>query len=196
MAKGWMSAAVAFSVLTLTACGPREQQWSTQEIRGAMPDLAFELTDERGDPVQADAFRGKFVLLFFGYTHCPDVCPATLAILNAAIQQLGSAADQIEVLFVSVDPERDGPEQLSSYTSSFGDNVVGLTGTRAQLDKLTKRYRVTYRHDSPDEHGDYLVYHSGAVFAFDPQGRVRLLMSYTDGVPAIVHDLRQLVAAS
>lgn len=194
--KRWISAAAVLGVITLTACGPREQEWSTQEIRGAMPDLQFELTDEHGDSVREDAFRGDYVLLFFGYTHCPDVCPATLAVLNAALKQLGPDADRIKVLFVSVDPERDGPKELASYTSNFGENVVGLTGTHAQLDKLTKRYRVTYRHDSPDEQGDYRVYHSGAVFAFDPQGRVRLLMSYTDGLPDIIHDLGQLVSTS
>ena len=161
-----------------------------------MPDLAFELTDEQGHLVRADAFRATYVLLFFGYTHCPDVCPATLALLGSAMQQLGSDADRIKVLFVSVDPERDGPQRLAEYTSSFGDNVVGLTGTPAQLDALTKRYRVTYRHDAPDEHGDYLVYHSAGIFAFDPSGHARLLMSYTDGLPAIVHDLRQLVGTS
>lgn len=191
-----IAAVVLSGGMLLTGCGPGAEQWSTQNIRGAMPDLAFDLTDEHGNEVKADAFRGKVALLFFGYTHCPDVCPATLAILRAALEKLGSEADRVQVLFVSVDPKRDGPKQLASYTSPFGPHVLGLTGTRAQLDALTKRYRVTYRYGEADAKGDYPVYHSAAIFAFDPAGRVQLLMSYTDGLPAITHDLKQLVAAS
>lgn len=193
MTKTIIAAAALFVGSMLAGCGPAEEQWSTQPIAGVMPDLEFHLTDSHGKAVDAEAFRGSYTLLFFGYTHCPDVCPATLAILNAALQRLGPDAERIKVLFVSVDPERDGPQELEGYTSHFGDRVVGLTGTRAELDALTKRYRVTYRHDAPDEQGDYLVYHSAAIFAFDPDGHVRLLMSYTDGLPAITHDLQQLV---
>jgi protein SCO1/2 len=183
-------------LLLLAGCGPAAQQWSTQNIRGAMPDLAFDLTDDHGNAVKADAFHGNVTLMFFGYTHCPDVCPATLAVLAAVLKELGPQASRVKVLFVSVDPKRDGPQQLATYTSSFGEGVVGLTGTRAQLDALTKRYRVTYRYGDPDKNGNYVVYHSAAIFAFDPQGHVQLLMSYRDGLPAITHDLEQLVAMS
>ncbi len=190
-------AAIALTgALTLAGCGQSSKQWSTQNIRGAMPDLAFNLEDENGKPVKADDYHGRVALLFFGYTHCPDVCPATLGILHTALQSLGPKADQIRVLFVSVDPKRDTPKQLSDYTSAFGDNVVGLTGTRAQLDTLTKRYRVTYRYGDPDAKGNYAVYHSAAIFAFDPAGHVQLLMSYSDGLKAIEHDLKQLVGGS
>jgi protein SCO1/2 len=189
-----IAALAVSSMMTLAGCSPGAQQWSTQNIRGAMPDLAFDLSDEHGQAVDAAAFRGDVTLMFFGYTHCPDVCPATLALLGAAMGKLGTEAEHVKVLFVSVDPKRDGPEELTRYTSSFGENVVGLTGTPAQLSALTKRYRVTYRYDAPDKDGNYLVYHSAAIFAFDPEGHVRLLMSYTDGLPAIEHDLQQLVA--
>ncbi len=126
----------------------------------------------------------------------PNVCPATLGILHAALQSLGAKADQIRVLFVSVDPKRDNPKQLADYTKPFGENVIGLTGTRPELDKLTKRYRVTYRYGDADSKGNYAVYHSAAIFAFDPAGHVQLLMSYRDGLPAITHDLKQLVGES
>jgi protein SCO1/2 len=189
-------AAAAACFLLLAGCGPSAQQWSTQSIRGAMPDLAFELTDDQGKAVSADKFRGNVTLLFFGYTHCPDVCPATLAMLDTARQKLGDEAKHVTILFVSVDPKRDGPKELAGYTHSFGDGVVGLSGTPAQLQALTKRYRVAYRYGDPDKNGNYLVYHSAAIFAFDPQGHVQLLMSYTDGLPAIEHDLQQLVAAN
>lgn len=177
----------------LAGCGSGKMQWSTQNISGVMPDLKFDLTDDHGRAVQADAYPGKYKLLYFGYTHCPDVCPATLAVLQAAFKKIGARADDVKLLFVSVDPKRDTPKVLTRYTSSFGPRVVGLTGTAAELDALTKRYRVSYRYGKPDENGDYLVYHSAAIFVFDPQGHVRLLMKYTDGVPAIAHDLKQLV---
>lgn len=193
MTKAMTAAITIIAASMLTGCGSSKLQWSTQDISGVMPDLKFDLTDGHGQPVQADAYAGKYKLLFFGYTHCPDICPATLAVLQAALHKVGSRADDVKVLFVSVDPKRDTPQALTAYTSSFGPEIVGLTGTPDQLDALTKRYRVTYRYGKPDKAGNYLVYHSAAIFAFDPQGHVRLLMKYTDGVPAIAHDLKQLV---
>lgn len=191
--KAMITALMLCAVAMLPGCGSGKLKWSTQDISGVMPDLKFSLTDEHGQPVQAKAYSGKYTLLFFGYTHCPDICPATLSVLEAALHKIGSSADRVEVLFVSVDPKRDTPKALSRYTSSFGPGITGLTGTPAELDALTKRYRVTYRYGKPDKDGNYLVYHSAAIFAFDPQGHVRLLMKYTDGVPAIAHDLEQLV---
>ncbi|HEX5420864.1 MAG TPA: SCO family protein [Gammaproteobacteria bacterium] len=191
-----ITAAAVASLFLLAGCGPSTQQWSTQSIRGAMPDLAFRLTDDRGRPVTGAQFHGDVTLLFFGYTHCPDVCPATLAILDAARQKLGEEGKRVKILFVSVDPKRDGPKELADYTQAFGDGVVGLTGTQAELQALTKRYRVAFRYGDPDKNGNYLVYHSAAIFAFDPQGHAQLLMSYTNGLPAIEHDLQQLVAAN
>jgi protein SCO1/2 len=193
MIKRTIAGLAVLGVLALSGCGGSQAQWSTQSIRGVMPDLAFTLTDEHGNAVQASEYRGKYTLLFFGYTHCPDICPATLSVLGAALRQLGDGAQRVTVLFVSVDPKRDGPRELREYTSSFGPGIVGLTGTPDELDALTKRYRVTYRYGVTDEDGNYPVYHSAAIFAFDPDGRVRLLMNYTDGVPAIAHDLQQLV---
>lgn len=193
MIRQTIAGLAVLGTLTLSGCGGGQVQWSTQSIRGVMPDLAFTLTDEHGNAVQASEYRGEYTLLFFGYTHCPDICPATLSVLGAALRQLGDEAQRVTVLFVSVDPKRDGPQALRRYTSSFGPGIVGLTGTRDQLDALTKRYRVTYRYGEADDDGNYPVYHSAAIFAFDPDGRVQLLMNYTDGVPAIAHDLQQLV---
>ncbi len=180
-----------FASLWLAGCG--EQAWQTKDISGLMPPLAFELVDENGNDVNADQFRGKSTLLFFGFTHCPDVCPTTLARLNAATQRIDEAArDDIQVLFVSVDPRRDDPETLREYTDAFGPQFIGLTGDKAALDELTRRYRVTYGYGEEDSNGNYDVSHSSAVFAFNDQGDIRLLIRDSDPMEAVVADLERL----
>jgi len=179
--------------VVLAACGSGNVDWKTKNITGAMPELAFTLTDGKGRTVHADDFDDHYDLLYFGYTHCPDVCPATLAILEAALSRLGDEADRFRVLFVSVDPKRDSPASVADYAAAFGPHIVGLTGTHEQLTALTRRYRVAYRLGKKDSNGDYPVYHSAGIFVFDPQGNARLLMNYKDGVANIAHDLKALV---
>lgn len=174
-------------------CGG-EQSWQTQDIGGMMPDLEFTLTSETGETVSAEQFTGKVKLLFFGYTHCPDICPITLGRLRGVINQLpDDVADQLRVLFVSVDPQRDGPQELRAYTDQFGERFVGLTGSRERLDALTKRYRTTYGYGEPDAQGNYEVTHGSAVYAFTRQGEIRLLFRSGDNTEAIAGDLEQLV---
>ncbi|SDI67919.1 SCO family protein [Billgrantia gudaonensis] len=185
----WIVTAVAS--LWLAGCG--EPAWQTKDISGLMPPLEFELVDENGHDVEADQYLGKSTLLFFGFTHCPDVCPATLGRLEAAIGRLDeSARDDIQVLFVSVDPRRDDPETLRAYTESFGARFIGLTGNRAALDALTRRYRVTYGYGEADDDGNYAVSHSSAVFGFDERGEARVLIRDSDPMEAVVADLERL----
>lgn len=189
---------VCFLVLTLTllaACSNDAQKWKTTNITGVMPDLKFTLTNERGKTVHARAYRGKINLVYFGYTHCPDVCPLTLSTIGRALGKLGKKGNDFRVLFVSVDPERDTPGALRKYTDSFGSKFIGLTGSQKQLKDVSKRYRVSYSYGKPDAHGNYVVNHSSGIFVFAPDGRVRLLMKYTDGAKAMAHDLRQLDAS-
>ena len=188
-------ALVCLTGLLLTACGGAKQ-WKTSNITGMMPDLQFTLTDDNGAKVHAEAWRGKITLLYFGYTHCPDVCPLTLATIAQALKKMGPEAKQVSVLFVSVDPKRDTLPVLKTYTQAFGPQIVGLTGTQSQLLALSKRYRVSYSYDQPNADGSYTVNHSSAIFVFDGKGKVRLLMNYTDGAAAMAHDLRQLAAGS
>jgi len=174
-------------------CGG-EQSWQTKDISELMPELEFELTSENGESVTAEKYTGGVNLLFFGYTHCPDICPITLGRLRGVMNELPEEiGKEVRVLFVSVDPRRDGPEELREYTDSFGDRFIGLTGTRDQLDELTKRYRTTYGYGEPDEEGRYEVSHGSAVYAFDADGNARLLIRQDDGMDAIVHDITQLV---
>jgi len=186
---------MAILILTLSAggCGS-ELTWNTKDIGGLMPELEFTLTSETGETVTAKQFTGKVNLLFFGYTNCPDVCPITLGRLRGVVERLPEdVADRVRVLFVSVDPERDGPQALRAYTDHFGERFVGLTGTREQLDALTKRYRTTYGYGEPDEDGSYEVSHGSAVYAFEPGGEPRLLIRNRDDAQAVAEDLEQLV---
>ncbi len=136
--------AALLCLLPLAACG-KDQSWHATDITGGMPRLSFHMTSaENGTAVTADAFRGKVVLLYFGYTHCPDVCPATLADLTEVLLHLGNQADGVRVLFVTVDPDRDTPGVLNSYTKAFAPQIVGLRGSPNELARLARTYRVAY----------------------------------------------------
>jgi protein SCO1/2 len=181
-------------MLLVTAChsGP---PWETKNITGLMPPLAFKLTEaNRNIAVQAKDYRGHVLLVYFGYTHCPDACPLTLSRLKSALAKLGEQAQQVRVLFVTIDPGRDKLPELKRYAEFFGPQVVGLRGDQAELRALTKRYRVTYGYDKPDAHGNYTVSHSSAVYAFDRTGKARLLVRPKDSIEAITSDLRRLLA--
>lgn len=194
--RGFLSAGIGLLLLlSIAGCGHQaaSQPWGLTNITGHMPPLQFTLTRDDGQTVNQSAYLGKVTLLYFGYTHCPDVCPLTLADLSKALKQLGPRADQVRVLFVSVDPARDTPAVLKTYVTAFSPWIVGLTGSQAQLTALTKRYRVAYRLGQPDASGNYVVYHSAAVFIFDKRGQVRLVASYTDKPNVIANDLKRLL---
>lgn len=126
--------------LLLVACAPR-QDWALSDVRGHLPDLAFNLTADDGKPVDANDYRGKVALLYFGYTHCPDVCPLALTHLHVVMQRLGAAAADARILFVSVDPARDTSAGLHQYVRAFDSHAVGLSGPVDEIRALTKRYQ-------------------------------------------------------
>ncbi len=181
---------LALAVLC-AGCGSREA-WQLHDIAGLMPDLEFTLSTADGQPTDAGQFRGKVVLLYFGFTNCPDVCPVTLARLGKAVAALDADADRARILFVSVDPARDRPK-LAEYAGYFGPQVIGLTGSEAELRALTKRYRVTFSLGEPDADGNYEVSHSSGVFIFDAAGKVRLLATDEHPAEALTADLRRLI---
>ncbi len=185
-----------FCAAGLNACsGPKSATtaFHAHDISGVMPPLEFALTGPSGAKMTAADVRGNTILLYFGYTNCPDACPTTLAKLTQALQRLGPAADSVRVLFVSVDPKRDSVQLLERYASNFSTRIVGLTGTDDQLTTLTKRYRVAYRRDAPDAHGNYAVYHSSAVFIFDRDGNARLLAEPAETSNQLAEDLRSVM---
>ena len=180
-------------LLGLAACSRAPSPWALTDVRGHLPDLRFHLIDDRGRPVSGAHYRGKVAVLYFGYTHCPDVCPTTLAHLTVVLQNLGPLADRVRVLFVSVDPRRDTPAVLREYVHAFGPHIVGLTGTPDEIARVAKRYRVAYSYGRPDAQGNYTVNHSAALFVFDAQGRARLLGTQQSTVQQLTHDLRLLL---
>ena len=188
-------AALALLSALVAGCGDRQQTWQLASAHGLLPALQFTLTQGDGRTVRAEDFRGKVTLLYFGYTHCPDECPTTLATLARAIKPLGPDAERVRVLFVTVDPKRDTAEVLKQYAHLFGPEFVGLRGNAQQLQQLTRRYRVSYGLGPPDASGDYEVTHSNVIYVFDGAGDAVLVGSEADGVQAFVHDLKQLLAA-
>ena len=179
--------------LLLWSCGS-EKPYHMTDITGAMPKLQFRM--ERANDhaiVSADSYRGKVVILYFGYTHCPDVCPTTLANLSEVLKRLDTRAYDVSVLFVSVDPDRDTPEVLAPYVRNFAKQIDGLTGPPNGLMALTRRYRVLYSvtKDSPGH--PYEVMHSNSVFFFDRSGAARLVTTSTNDIAGITEDVKRLL---
>jgi protein SCO1/2 len=192
----WLSLAAA--ALLLAACQSKPQ-WQLNDVSGHLPDLKFQMTNDLGRPVTAASYRGKVVLLYFGYTHCPDVCPLTLVHLHTVLQKLGKSAEGVRVLFVTVDPTRDTVPVLHQYVTAFDPRIVGLTGTQDAIARLTKRYRAYFKREAPQSSsstGDYEVTHSSAIYIFDRDGRAQLLATPGDPNDAILHDLKILVGQS
>jgi protein SCO1/2 len=190
---------LACAVLFLAACATHPK-WALDDITGHMPNLAFHMTNDLGKPVTAHNYRGKIVLLYFGYTHCPDVCPLTLVHLHTVLHKLGKkkAAD-VQVLFVTVDPTRDTVPVLHQYVTAFDPRFMGLRGTPGQLAQLAKRYRVAYvKEPTQTPGGGYLMTHGAAVYVFGPNGRARLLATPSKTDPneetqGILHDVKILL---
>ena len=180
------------AMLTLSCSEP--PGWNATSIEGMMPDLEFSLTGPQGEVIEASSLRDKPVLIFFGFTNCPDVCPTTLARLKVAMNNLGAEADGIQVVLVSVDPDRDTAEVMKRYTASFGPWLLGLTGSQEALTTLRESYGVYAAMESSDANGSYNVMHSAAVFAFDKDGQAKLLISDLSDNTAVVADLKQLIS--
>jgi protein SCO1/2 len=162
------------------------------EVRAPAPD--FTLTGDTGEPVRLSQFRGKVVLLYFGYTFCPDVCPGTLVTLRRAFQMVGSPADRVQLLFVTVDPERDTPEKLHQYLDYFDPRFMGLAGTLDETLEVAHLFGVHFHREEGTAATGYLVSHSAGLVAIDSQGRLALSMPYGLTAEDIASDLRLLLA--
>jgi protein SCO1/2 len=153
----------------------------------------FSLTDHNGKARTLADFKGKVVVLFFGYTQCPDVCPTTMAEMAAVMKELGPAASEVQVLFVTLDPERDTQQLLASYVPAFDKRFLGLRGTPEQTAATAKEFKVFVAKVPGKEPGSYTVDHTAGSYVFDKEGRVRLFLRHGQGPAPIVHDLRQLL---
>lgn len=177
--------------LLLVACG--QPSWHAADVSGKLPPLDFTLTDTQGNTRHGEDFRGRITLLFTGFTHCPDVCPTTLAQLATVLQGIEASQERIQVLFVSLDPGRDTPEALEQYVRRFGPWFVGLTGTEAQLQELTRRYFLVFHKQAPTSRGEYEILHSSQILIFDRQGEARLLARADSSPEDLQADLSYLL---
>ncbi|MGE0874842.1 MAG: SCO family protein [Burkholderiales bacterium] len=180
---------------TTVRSSERGARFEAVDITGSDWGRGFELTDHHGTRRTLGDFRGKIVMLFFGYTNCPDMCPTTLALLATAVKQLSEEdARDVQVLFVTVDPKRDTPEILARYVPAFHPGFLGLHSDPETTARTAREFKAFFELRPPNEYGSYSVDHSGQVFVFDPQGRLRLFVRPEAAPEAIVHDVRKLLA--
>jgi protein SCO1/2 len=196
--KRGFAAVCAAALLSLAGCQPAPQPPAFQatDITGATFGRDFKLTDHNGRVRSLADFRGRVVALFFGYTHCPDVCPTTLSDFAAALRQLGPQARQVQVIFVTLDPQRDTPALLKQFVPAFDPSFLGMYTDPGTLERLAKEYKVVYQKTSVKAADDYLIDHSAGTYVYDQKGNLRLLVPYGSKPDAIAHDLKALLAAS
>jgi len=183
---------LVFSLL-LAACKPAAVALRNTDLTGATFGRGFDLSDHHGQRRSLADFRGKVVVLFFGYTSCPDICPTTLTRLAEVMKVLGPQAAKVQVLFVTLDPERDSAERLKDFVPWFNPGFLGLRGDAGQIKAVTEEFRVfSARREVGSELG-YVLDHSSGAYVFDPAGKLRLYVKDTASVEDIVADIRQLL---
>ena len=173
----------------LSACSDPRPQFAAVDITGADYAQGFSLSDHNGRPRSLKDFAGKVVVVFFGYTQCPDVCPTSMLELAQVRKALGADGERLQGIFISVDPERDTPEVLKSYMSNFDPSFVALRPTPERLAATAKDFKVYYKKVEGKTPGSYSMDHSAGSYVYDTQGRLRLYTRYGSGVPALVSDV-------
>ena len=180
--------------LGLAGCTEKTEPFVNTDITGIEYARDFKLTDHNGTPRTLADFKGKAVLVFFGYTQCPDVCPTTMAEMAAVVQKLGKDADRLQVLFITLDPDRDTQALLSQYVPAFDKRFLGLRGDAAATAKVAKDFKVFYQKVPGKDPANYTIDHTAGSYVFDPQGRTRLFVRHGQGPEPIVHDIKLLLA--
>lgn len=179
----------------LTACGADAPKFNLTDVTGADFGKELDLADHTGKARTLADFKGKVVVVFFGFIHCPDVCPTTLAELALVAKELGADADRLQVLFVTLDPERDTPDLLARYVTGFHPSFLGLYGDAPTTARAARSFKIFYR-KQPLDGGGYTVDHSAGTYILDRQGRLRLFAQYGAGAPKLLHDIRLLLTTS
>ena len=188
-----MALGVAAAAWGMVGCGQDKPAFRGVDITGADYAQGWSLSDQNGQVRTLKDFAGKAVVVFFGYTQCPDVCPTALQEMAQAKQLLGADADKLQGVFITVDPERDTPELLKAYMANFGPDFVGLHPTAEQLPKVTKDFKIYYKKVEGKTPTSYTMDHSAGSFTFDPQGRVRLYNRHASGAEALAADVKILL---
>ena len=188
---------VVFSVIALLGCNEKpsqpKQAFVNTDLTGLEYAKGFTLTDHHGKVRTLADFKGKAVVVFFGYTQCPDVCPTTMSEMAAVMQALGAQADKVQVLFVTVDPERDTPQLLAQYVPAFDARFLGMSGDLAATAAMAKEFKIFYMKQPGKTPDSYTMDHTAGSYVFDPQGRIRLFIRHGQGAEPIAHDLKLLL---
>jgi len=186
-------------VLALTACEKPQTPkvpFANTDITGLDYAKGFALTDHNGQPRTLADFKGKVVVVFFGYTHCPDVCPTTLSELAGIKKALGSEAERLQVIFITLDPQRDTPELMAGFVPAFDSSFLGLWGEQAVIDKVAKDFKI-FAQKVPSKDGkSYTIDHTAGSYVFDDQGRIRLFVRHGQGGDGLQKDLQRLLAGN
>lgn len=201
IARGWQAflsmlrgGVIILLACGLLACGPGAPPFSSTDITGASFGRDFALTDHHGQRRTLADFRGRAVVIFFGYTHCPDVCPTAMERFNQVLQRMAGDAARVQVLFVTLDPERDTREVLAKYVPFFNPGFLGLVGSVDEVAATAKEFRVYFSKRTATGAGGYTVDHWAGAYAFDPAGRLRLYIAPETPIDAVAGDLRRLLA--
>ncbi|MEK6245004.1 MAG: SCO family protein [Pseudomonadota bacterium] len=189
----WRKFLALAAAALLVACGADAPKFKSTDITGADFGRELALTGHDGKPRTLADFRGRVVVLFFGYTHCPDICPTTLVDMAEVMKKLGKDAARVQVLFVTVDPERDMPEVLAKYVPAFDPGFLGLTGDAAGTQRAAKEFKIFYEKRAGSTPSAYTVDHSGQSYVIDPQGRLRLFVRHDRIATDLADDLRALL---
>ncbi|CAM8643460.1 Copper chaperone SCO1/SenC [Oxalobacteraceae bacterium] len=186
-------------VLALTACEKSQSPkvpFANTDITGLDYAKGFALTDHNGKPRTLADFKGKVVVVFFGYTQCPDVCPTTLSELAGIKKALGSEAERLQVIFITLDPQRDTPELMAGFVPAFDSSFLGLWGEQAVIDKVAKDFKVFAQKVPSKDSKSYAIDHTAGSYVFDDQGRIRLFVRHGQGGDGLQKDLQRLLAGS
>jgi protein SCO1/2 len=186
-------------VLTLSSCDNKgvplpKTAFANTDITGLDYGKDFSLTDHNGKPRTIADFRGKLVFVFFGYTHCPDICPTTLSDMAGIMKSLGSDADKLQVLFITLDPERDTPEVMAGYVPAFHSGFLGLYGDRAATEKVARDFKLFQQRVPGPDGKSYTIDHTAASYVFDTRGHLRLFVRHGQNGAPLLNDLKLLLS--
>jgi len=188
--RWWLSSLV---VLALAACSPAKPTFSSIDVTGADYAKGFTLTDHNGQSRSLSDFKGKVVVLFFGYTQCPDVCPTTMTELVEVKRLLGADGDKLQAVFVTVDPARDTSELLKAYMTNFDPSFVAFVPTADELPDVAKQFKIYYKKQAGKTSTSYTMDHSAGSYVYDTQGNLRLYSRYGAGVQVLAQDIQTLL---
>jgi protein SCO1/2 len=192
MRLGRLFALLTTAIVSLASCSQKTAFFNT-DLTGLDYAQHFQLTDHHGKVRTLSDFKGKVVLVFFGFTQCPYVCPTTMAEMASVMRELGPQADRLQVLFVTLDPERDTQKLLATYVPAFDPRFLGLYGDAAATAKVAKDFKVFYQKVPGKSATSYTIDHTAGSYVYDPNGKIRLFVRHGQGIAPIVHDIKLLL---